>query len=88
MRRFGFWATLVLVAAIVGGGFAYRPWQAYLDQKQAVEAKRLDMEAAETRRAELAREKARLESYSGREAIAREQGFVHRSELPADSGKR
>ncbi|HRK21409.1 MAG TPA: hypothetical protein PLX06_06355 [Fimbriimonadaceae bacterium] len=76
------------MAAIVGGGFAYRPWQAYLEQRQTVEAKRLDMEEAENRRAELAREKVRLESYSGREAIAREQGFVHRSERSADASQR
>jgi len=85
MRRYGFYAVLVLVAAITGAGLGYRPWQAYVEQRKVAQANQAEMEQVEQKRAELAVEKARLETFAGREAMAREQGFMRKSETPPPS---
>lgn len=80
MRRYGFYAALILMAAITGAGLSYKPWQAYVEQRKVAQAHQDEMERVEQRRAELAREKARLDTFAGREAMAREQGFMRKNE--------
>lgn len=84
MQRYGFWALLIVVAATAGAGLSYKPWRAYLEQRKTTETHRLEMERAERRRSELAREKSRIESFAGREAMAREQGFMRKEEAVPD----
>lgn len=84
MKRFGVWTVVVLAAALVGGALSYKPWRAYLDQRQVTSRENEKMHDAELRRAALSAESARLRSNAGREALAREHGMIKPGEKPAD----
>lgn len=71
---------LSIVAVIAGAAMSYRPWKAYVEQRRVAEGHVREVREAEARRAELARTKAKLETFAGREAVAREQGFVKANE--------
>ncbi len=83
MKRTGFWIGLVLMAAIAGGTLSYRPWKAYWEQRRITLAQREALEKAEARKAELARERARLESRVGREQKVRQHSYVRPGEESA-----
>jgi cell division protein FtsB len=80
VKRTGFWIVLTLVAAAAGLGLSYRPWKAYMDQRELTREQQRQMDEAEARRAELARELARLQNQSGREGLARDHGYVRKNE--------
>jgi cell division protein FtsB len=49
---------------------------AYLEQRRVANEQQTEMNEAEARRAQLAAEKAKLESRSGHEAVVREHNYV------------
>lgn len=84
MKKIGFWGLIVLMAAVAGGALSYKPWKAYLEQRSVAMGHKAEMEASERRAANLAREKAALESNKGREAQAREHNYVRPGERPVE----
>ena len=84
MRRFGFWTGLVLLAAVVGGALAYKPWSAYLEQRRITAEQNAAMNEAERKIAASESERARLESRAGKEEAARKQGFLKNGEKPLE----
>ena len=85
MRRFGFWTGLILLAAVVGGALAYKPWSAYLEQRRMTAEQNAAMNEAERKIASSESERARLESRTGKEEAARKQGFLKNGEKPLES---
>lgn len=71
---------LMLAAALIGVALSARQWKAFFEQRAVAATAQSELERAETRRADLAREKARLESRSGREQRAREHNYVRPGE--------
>ena len=88
MKRLGFWAGLVLLAAVVGGALAYKPWSAYLEQRRLSSDEKAAMETAEQKIAESESERAMLESRAGKEEIARKHGYTKPGEKPLEPGER
>lgn len=84
MKRLGFWTGLVLLAAVVGGALAYKPWSAYLEQRRITSEQNAAMNEAERKIAQSESERARLESRSGKEQNARAQGFLKKGEKPLE----
>ena len=85
MKKLGFWTLIVALAAVAGGTLSYKPWKAFFEQRSIANEQRKEMDDAEKNRGALAREKAALESHSGREALAREHGFIRPGERPVES---
>ena len=88
MRRLGFWAGFVLLAAVVGGALAYKPWSAYLEQRRLTSAEKAAMEAAEQNIAQSESERVKLESRAGKEENARKHGYTKPGEKPLELGER
>jgi hypothetical protein len=88
MKRLGFWAGLAVLALATGGALAYKPWMAYLEQRSIATKHEAEMQAAEAKSAELARQKARLDSHAGREAAARLHGYTKPDERDLDQVKK
>ncbi|MBI1756855.1 MAG: hypothetical protein HYR64_07095 [Fimbriimonas ginsengisoli] len=84
MKRKRLW-NVALVVAAVGAGLllSARPWRVASEQRRRAEEAQAQMRESERHRVELIREKARLEAPIGREALAREKGFVKPDEAPA-----
>lgn len=80
MKRTGFWLAVVLAAAAAGTALSFRPWKAYLEQRRIANANQHALAEAETRKAEFARQKAKLESRIGKEEKAREHNYVRPGE--------
>ncbi len=59
-------------------------WQQMKIQRGKATAARADMKSAENERAELAAQRARLESPAGKEAMARERGLLKPGEVPIE----
>lgn len=88
MKRLGFWAGLVLVAMLVGGALAYRPWSVYLEQRRQTSDERAAMEAAERKIAHSESERVKLESRAGKEQNARKHGYTKPGEKPLEPGEK
>jgi len=70
----------IVIAAIAGVCLAYRPWKAYLREKSESQLSMEKMHQAEKQRTELAIQKASLDSSVGREAKARDRGYLKKGE--------
>lgn len=81
MRKSTSFAVLLLA---VGTGLALslKPWQVYNAQRKKSEEAERRADAAQAERVELSRQKALLDSPSGKERIARERGYVKPGETP------
>lgn len=75
-----------LVAVAIGVGMSWPTWRATWEQRARAEAARAEMKELEAQRAELLRERARLESPTGREEEARRMGLRRPEERPLDVG--
>lgn len=80
-------SVFVLLAVGVGLALSHRPWEVYFDQRRATDERLADMSRAEESRTELTRQKARLDSRSGREELARSQGFRRPGEVPPEEAR-
>jgi hypothetical protein len=82
--------NLVIVALAIGAGLglSYRPWAAYVDQREKADRHIAEMREAEHRREDLLRQKARYEPPLGREELARSKGYVKADEIPVPEGGR
>ena len=69
-----------IVTAVVGvsiGLYASRDvWRRYSDERREAERAKVEMHAAEVRKADLQKQRADLESEAGRERLARERGWL------------
>lgn len=69
--------VLVAVIGVGIGLYASRDvWRRYRDERRDADQARIEMRAAEVRKADLQRQKADLESEAGRERLARERGWI------------
>ncbi|HLK13549.1 MAG TPA: hypothetical protein VKT78_01980 [Fimbriimonadaceae bacterium] len=69
--------VIVALAGTAVGLYASRDvWRRYHDERVQADQARADMRAAELRQAELQRQKAYLESRSGREQLARDREWT------------
>lgn len=76
--------AIVTVALATGIALSIRPWDAYFKQRALSDAQIQQMQSAERDRADLSRQKARVENPTGMEALARQQGFHKPGEIPVD----
>lgn len=78
--------NLVFVGAAVATGIilSLQPWRVYTEQRMLADQKLAEMKAAETSRSRLLEEKVRLESATGREEVARNQGYLKLGERLLD----
>jgi len=74
--------AFVAAAACAGLYLSRGPWLAYRDQKQKADSATKEMLKAEQDKAELLRERARIESSRGQEEAARAIGYVKKGEVP------
>lgn len=88
MKRLGFWMGMVVLAAVVGGALAYKPWSAYLEQRRLTADEKAAMEAAERKIASGESERAKLESRAGKEENARKHGYTKPGEKLLEPGNR
>ena len=88
MKRLGFWVGLTVLAAVVGGALAYKPWSAYIEQRRLTANEKAAMESAEQKIAESEAERAKLESRTGKEEIARKHGYTKPGEKPLEQDDR
>lgn len=78
--------NFVFVAAAVATGIvlSLKPWRVYTEQRMLADQKLAEMKSAETSRSSLMEQKVRLESATGREELARNQGYVKPGERLLD----
>ena len=77
--------TLFVVAAVATGvGLSLKPWQILTEQRELANKNISEMTAAEANRTKLIEQKVRLESSTGREEIARRQGYLKPGEQLLD----
>jgi len=78
--------TITAILAVICGAIAasWKPWEQYNIQRKKRDAATAEMREAEKERAELTKEKARLESPIGKEELARERGFRRPGEIPLE----
>lgn len=86
MKRKLVWNVAILVAA-VGTGLALsaRPWQVYREQRKIADESIREMREAEGKKAELTRQRAKVETALGREELARKQGYRRPDEIPIET---
>lgn len=85
MKNKRIWNTVFVIAALsTGVALSLKPWQIFLEQRKLASDKVSEMTAAEANRTKLMEQKVRLESTTGREEIAREQGYLRPGERPLD----
>ncbi len=75
MKRWKWELFWVVFAVLVGLAFSWRPWVQYHEHKAKRDAAVAEMKQAEQERADLVRKRARYESATGREELAREWGY-------------
>lgn len=77
------WNTLLVAAAICTGvALSWKTWQVYFNQNDKAKSAIADAQRAELDRADLVRQQAMSESSLGREAAARNKGFMRPGERP------
>lgn len=74
----------VALALATGVALSIKPWQIYGEQRKLADGKAAEMVAAEAGRTKLMEQKARLESATGREEMARKQGYLKPGEQPLE----
>lgn len=81
--------TIAVVAVAIGTGLALsaKPWAELKEQRGKTADANADLQAAQTRHADLEKEAARLSNPAGREATAREHGFRKPGEVPVEEFK-
>ncbi|MBX3118082.1 MAG: hypothetical protein KF784_03390 [Fimbriimonadaceae bacterium] len=79
--------VFVGVAVAVGIALSARTWDTYNQQRVKADKKVSEMKKAEQDREALLRQKGQYESPSGREQLAREQGYTKAGEKPLEGGR-
>ncbi len=75
------WNTALVAAAICTGvALSWKTWQVYFNQSDKANSAIADAQRAELDRADLVRKQALAESSLGREAAARNKGFIRPGE--------
>jgi cell division protein FtsB len=88
MNRKLLWkAAFVLTAVGMGIIFSIKPWQVYREQQRLANQAVAEMRDAERNRADLTRQKARYESSTGREELARSENYRQPGETPVDTSQ-
>lgn len=82
MRKAIYWIVFVIAAASVGTYFAREPWDAFQREQELVREAEEEMRTAETERADLMKQNAKVRSPAGREKLARDIGYVRDDEEP------
>ncbi len=77
------WNLAIAGTAIVAGiMLSLKPWQVYGEQRRLADDSIKEMRAAEDKKADLTRQRAKYESALGREELARKQGYRRPDETP------
>lgn len=85
-RKWNWWdAGLILLAIFVGIGFSQRPWRAWRTQEGVKRDTIAELRETESKNEELLRQRARAESSIGREEMAREDEYLKKGEIRAES---
>lgn len=74
--------VIIVAAMALGIGLSAKPWQVYREQRKLADDAQREMRAAESKKTELTRQRARAESSLGREELARKQGYRRPDESP------
>ena len=80
---------VAVVVAAVGTGLylSRKPWTEYSEQRKLARQAETEMSQAESERAEYVKQTARAETFTGREAIARERGYRRPNESSVEELK-
>ena len=73
---------MVLAAAMLGIYLSRGVWTRYQEERRSAQQAETQMQLAEAKKSELLKQKAELESESGREKLAREHGWTRPGEKP------
>jgi hypothetical protein len=80
----GFTTLIIAIAAIgLGISLSMKPWRVYAKQQAVTDQQLVDMKKVEQQHVLDLQQKTQIDSYLGREELARKQGFRKENEVPA-----
>jgi uncharacterized protein YpmB len=80
----GFTTLFIAIAAIaLGISLSMKPWRVYAKQQAETEQQLHDMKRVEQQHVLDLEQKTQIDSFGGREELARKQGFRKQNEVPA-----